>query len=106
MEAPESTLTSARASRYHARMNILSRFAFFLVLVACLVLTACGNKGPLVQAPVPQDAQIVPAPSAQQALEPVDASAAPTSNLPAPQDASQQEQPQSTPIQDDTSTNP
>ncbi len=62
--------------------------AIALSALACamaLSLAACGNKGALVQAPVPEAATpTVPAPTVNDALEPNENPGAPQSNLPEP----------------------
>lgn len=85
-EGPSHTERTFTHPRYYARMNT---YRYFLCAAAAaifsLCLSACGNKGALVQAPVPEAAvQTVPAPTVQDALEPSEDPAAPQSTMPDP----------------------
>jgi len=48
--------------RYTPAMDTISRSAFLLLLAALPLLSACGNKGPLVmpQTPVPVEQELPP----------------------------------------------
>jgi predicted small lipoprotein YifL len=82
-----------RVPRYHARMNTTTRILLATALLA--TLSACGNKGPLVQAPrppAPSEGAATPpateAPTGQQTTEPATELTPPAEPETTPQEAS------------------
>ena len=64
MSAAGPRASAAPQPRYHAAMNTIPRLIAAAAL--CAALSACGNKGPLVQADAPATPAVEPAPAATQ----------------------------------------
>jgi len=75
LNPPGRDLPDGGAARYHRRMK-MPRYAF--IAVCLLMLSACGNKGPLV---LPQKPDTVPTQDPSSPTEPVDAAS--TDEVPA-----------------------